>query len=96
MSLQKVQRLFCCGEALVVGDALEICEDVLYLHQAFFEAGHGEDRELVARVDRQDSQQPPAAGWTVWSCLEKRRQSANCVQNRSTLSKLKVYFQSVS
>lgn len=43
----KVQRMFVVmkkEEALVVGDALQIREDVLDLHQAFFEAGHGEDR----------------------------------------------------
>lgn len=62
-------------EALVAGDALQICEDVLDLHQAFFEAGHGEDRQLVAWVDRQNSQQPPAARWTIRSCLEERRNS---------------------
>lgn len=64
--LLEVQRMF----ALIVGDALQICEDVLDLHQAFFEAGHGEDRELVQWVDRQNSQEPPAASWAIRSCLD--------------------------
>lgn len=36
----KAQRMFTEGKILVVGDALQICEDVLDLHQAVFEAGH--------------------------------------------------------
>lgn len=48
---------------------------MLDLHQAFSEAGHGEDRELVAWVDRQHSQEPPAASWTVRSRLEERKNS---------------------
>lgn len=70
----KVQRIFFFWwweeEVLVVGDALQICEDVLDLHQAFFEAGHGEDRELVPRVNRQNSQEPPTTRWTIRSCLD--------------------------
>lgn len=57
-------------EALVVGDALQICEDVLDLHQALFQAGQGEHRELVAWVDGQDGQEPPAARWAIGSRLQ--------------------------
>lgn len=57
---------------LTVGDALQIGENVLDLHQALFEACHGEDRELVARVNGQHGQQPPAACGTVRSRLECR------------------------
>lgn len=46
---------------------------MLDFHQALSEAGHGEDRELVPRVNRQDSQEPPAASWTIGSCLEERK-----------------------
>lgn len=60
-------------EALVIGDVLQIRENLLNLHQAVFEAGHGENGELVPRVDGQDSQQPPAASWTVWSRLETKK-----------------------
>lgn len=56
----------------MVGDALQICEDLLDLHQAVFEAAHGEHAELVSRVDGQNSQEPPAARWTVRCCLEER------------------------
>lgn len=69
----KVQKDVCGDEeeeALVVGDALQIREDVLDLQQAFFESGHGEDRQLVPWVDRQNSQEPPAARWTVRSGLD--------------------------
>lgn len=66
------KKCVCCREALVVGDALQICEDVLDFHQTVFEAGHGEDRELVPRVDGQNGQKPPTASWTVWSRLEKK------------------------
>ncbi len=71
----KFNKCLWCSEeaALVVWDALQICQDVLDLHQTFFEAGHGKDRELVARVNRQNSQKPPAASGTIRSCLEERR-----------------------
>lgn len=52
-------------EALDAGDALQICEYLLDLHQPFFEAGHGEDRQLIARIYRQNRQEPPAAGWSI-------------------------------
>lgn len=81
----KVQKLFVCREALVVGDALQICEDVLDLNQTFFEGGHGQDRQLVSRVDRQNSQQPPAAGWTIRSHLEERRKSVSSFQESTNL-----------
>lgn len=77
--------MFVCREALVVGDALQICEDVLDLNQAFFEGGHGQDRQLVSRVDRQNSQQPPAAGWTIRSRLEERRRSVSGFQESTNL-----------
>lgn len=73
-SLQSPRRTFVEEGALVVGDALQICEDLLNLHQAVFEAGHGENGELVPRVDGQNGQQPPAASWTVWSRLETERE----------------------
>lgn len=56
---------------LVVGDALQICEYVLNLHQTLFEGGHGKHRQLVARVDGKHSQEPPAASRTVGRRLEE-------------------------
>lgn len=58
---------------LLVGDALQVGEDVLDLDQAFAQRGHGKHRQLVARVDGQHGQQPPAASRTVGSRLEERR-----------------------
>ena len=60
--------------ALAVGDALQVGEDVLDLLQPLPEAGHGQDRELVARVDGQHGQEPPAAGGTVGGRLEKEEE----------------------
>ena len=60
--------------ALAVGDTLQVGKDVLDLQQAFPEAGHGQDRELVARVDGQHGQEPPAAGGPVWGRLEEEEQ----------------------
>lgn len=57
---------------LVVGDALQIGENVLNLHQSLFEGGHGKHRELVARVDGKNSQEPPAAHRTVGRRLEEQ------------------------
>lgn len=45
---------------------------MLNLHESLFEAGHGKHRELVARVDGKNSQEPPAAGGTVDRRLEER------------------------
>lgn len=70
-SAKRVVKRLC----LVVGDALQVGKYVLDLHQPFSEADHGEDRELVPWVNRQNSQEPPAASWTVGSCLEERRKS---------------------
>lgn len=59
---------------LVVGEALQVGEDVLDLHQALFEGGHGKHGELVARVDGKDGQEPPAASGTVGRRLEEQEQ----------------------
>lgn len=58
---------------LLVGDALQVGEDVLDLDQAFAQRGHGKHRQLVARVDGQHGQQPPAASRTVGCRLKGRR-----------------------
>jgi len=55
---------------LVVGEALQVGEDMLDLDQAFSQGGEREDRELVARVDGQHGQEPPAAGRTVGRRLD--------------------------
>ena len=47
---------------------------MLDLLQPLPEAGHGQDRELVARVDGQHGQEPPAAGGTVGGRLEKEEE----------------------
>lgn len=53
------------AEALDAGDALQIYEDLLDLHQPFSQAGHRKDRQLITRIDGQNRQEPPAAGWSV-------------------------------
>lgn len=57
---------------LVVGDALQIGEYLLNLHQTLLEGGHGKHGELVARVDGKNGQEPPAAGRTVGRRLEEQ------------------------
>lgn len=61
-------------DLLVVGDALEIGEDVLDLLQTFPQAAHGEHRQLIAGVDGQDGEEPPAARRPVGSGLEQQEQ----------------------
>lgn len=60
-------------EALDAGDALQICEYLLDLHQPFSERGHREDRQLITRIDRQNSQEPPAASWSIRCHLENEK-----------------------
>lgn len=60
-------------EALDAGDALQIREYLLDLHEPFFEAGHGEDRQLITRIYRQDRQKPPAASWSIRCRLKNKK-----------------------
>lgn len=56
-------------EALHAGDALQIGQYLLDLHQTFSEAGHGEDGQLITRIYRQNRQEPPAASGSIWCRL---------------------------
>ena len=59
---------------------------MLDLDQAFAQRGHGKHRQLVARVDGQHGQQPPAASRTVGCRLEERRKGKSLTRNTISLT----------